>query len=293
MSEPGGRAVRLAPEVLRGMQGLALEQRTLLGPRAQWHVGDLAWNLRPHQEREREWRIRVWAEDGQMIGWSWLQGEGGRLEYDLHRRHTHLLDEILDEPAASSAFVLEDDAELRGALERHGFVEPGEGMHYLIRDLSATPEQAPLPPGFRCRTVENADVAERVAIHRDVWAPSALTEPSYAAMQSTWPYRPSLDCVVEAPDGRFAAYALLWPDDEHGVGELEPVGVREEFRRRGLGAAVCSYALRRWHGAGGREAIVYCVTTPACALYESMGFRKHTTLREYSRRSEDQSGVRV
>ncbi|HWH65295.1 MAG TPA: hypothetical protein VNS99_04295 [Gaiellales bacterium] len=33
MGEPG-RAVRLDPKVVRGMQGLALEQRTLLGPRA-------------------------------------------------------------------------------------------------------------------------------------------------------------------------------------------------------------------------------------------------------------------
>ena len=49
MSDPG-RAVRLDPEIVRGMQSLALEQRTLLGPRAQWHVGDLAWNLRPRQE---------------------------------------------------------------------------------------------------------------------------------------------------------------------------------------------------------------------------------------------------
>ena len=182
VGEPG-RAVRLDPKVVRGMQGLALEQRTLLGPRAQWHVGDLAWNLRPRQEREGEGRIRVWAEDGQMIGWSWLQREGGRLEYDVHRRHTHLLDEILDERAASSAFVVEDDAELRAALERHGFVEPGQEMRYLIRDLGTAPEPAPLPPGFRCRTVEDADVAERVAIHRDVWAPSALTEPSYVAMR--------------------------------------------------------------------------------------------------------------
>ena len=69
---------------------------------------------------------------------------------------------------------------------------------------------------------------------------------------AAWPYRGSLDCVVEAPDGRFAAYVLVWPDDENGVGELEPVGVREEFRRRGLGSAVCTFALRRLYEEGGR-----------------------------------------
>ena len=232
------------------------------------------------------------------------RGRKARVQ-DAHRRHTHLLDEILDERAASSAFVVEDDAELRAALERHGFVEPGQEMRYLIRDLGTAPEPAPLPPGFRCGR-SRTRTSRSGWPSTNVWAPSALTEPSYVAMRATWPYRPSLDCVVEAPDGRFAAYALLWPDDEHGsasssrwpddehgVGELEPVGVREEFRRRGLGAAVCSHALRRWHDAGGRQAIVYCATEPACALYESMGFRKHATLREYSRRAVHPSGVNV
>jgi ribosomal protein S18 acetylase RimI-like enzyme len=98
-----------------------------------------------------------------------------------------------------------------------------------------------------------------------------------------WPYRESLDCVVEAPDGRLAAYCLCWPDDENGVGEFEPVGTREEFRRLGLGAAVCTFALRRLHAEGLRAAIVYCVTPPACALYESIGFRIHASLVQYSR----------
>ena len=75
----------------------------------------------------------------------------------------------------------------------------------------------------------------------------------------------------------------MWPDDENGVGELEPVGVREQFRRRGLGAAVCSFALRRLHEEGGQQAIVYCVTEGACGLYESLGFRRHATLVGYSR----------
>ena len=69
------------------------------------------------------------------------------------------------------------------------------------------------------------------------------------------------------------------------VGELEPVGVRAEFRRRGLGAAVCTFALRRLHEEGGRQAIVYCATEPACALYESLGFRRHASLVSYSRRA--------
>ena len=130
---------------------------------------------------------------------------------------------------------------------------------------------------------DRPDLAERVAIHRDVWAPSRVTETSFAGVQASWPYRLSLDCVVEVPDGRFAAYALMWPDDENRVGELEPVGVRDEFRRRGLGAAVCLFALRRLYEEGGRQAIVYCATDAACGMYESIGFRRHATLVGYSR----------
>jgi ribosomal protein S18 acetylase RimI-like enzyme len=279
---------RLTPETVAGMQQLALEQRGLLGPRAPWHVGDIAWGLRQHEGREAEWKIRLWAEDGRVVAWSWLKQDGrDRLEHDVHPEHLHLLDEILSEPAARVASAFEDDAERRAALARHGFTRPGDAMHYLVRDLDEPPEAPPLPQGFRCRPITVEDSAERVAIHRDVWtrpgASSRFTESSYAQVRDEWPYRESLDWLVEAPDGRVAAYALLWPDDEHGVGELEPVGVREEFRRRGLGTAVCAHALRGWHEEGGRQAIVYCATDPARALYESLGFRVHATLRGYSR----------
>ncbi len=156
-------------------------------------------------------------------------------------------------------------------------------MHYLVRDIPELPEPPPLPEGFRYRTVADDDVPERVSVHREVWAPSRVTESSYAQVRSQWPYRESLDCVVKAPDKRFAAHCLCWPDDANRVGELEPVGVRPEFRRRGLGAAVCTFALRRLYEEGGRQAIVYCVTGPACALYESIGFRIHASLVEYRR----------
>jgi ribosomal protein S18 acetylase RimI-like enzyme len=273
------------------MHELALEQRRELGVRAQWHLGDITWGLRQHEGREDEWTIRIWRDGDRAVAWSWLKGDRGLLEFDLRRDRLDLLDEILAESAARSTGAFEDDEETREALLRNGFTEneaagltrQGSVMYFLARDLPEAPEPPPLPDGFQYRTVEPDDLAERVAIHRDVWSPSRVTETSYATVQASWPYRASLDCAVEGPDGRFAAYCLVWPDDENRVGELEPVGVRDEFRRRGLGAAVCTFALRRLHEEGGRQAIVYCVSDAACALYESIGFRRHSTLVGYSR----------
>jgi ribosomal protein S18 acetylase RimI-like enzyme len=273
------------------MHELALEQRRELGVRAPWHVGDVTWGLFQHEGREDEWTIRIWRDGDRTVAWSWLKGDRGLLEYDVRRDRLGLLDEILADPDARTTVAFEDDTEVRAALERNGFTEDdaadltrqGLLLHFLVFELPEAPEPPALPEGFRYRTVEPDDLAERVAVHRDVWAPSRVTESSFAKVQASWPYRASLDCVVEAPEGRFAAYALMWPDDENRVGELEPVGVREEFRRRGLGAAVCTFALRRLHEEGGRQAVVYCASDAACALYESIGFRRHATLVGYSR----------
>jgi ribosomal protein S18 acetylase RimI-like enzyme len=265
------------------MHELAVEHRRLLGPRATWHVGDVTWGLRQHEGREGEWTFRVWREDGRVVAWSWLKSDRGLLEYDVHPERRDLLDEILDEPEAKTASAFEDDAEARAALARHGFVEPGDALHFNVRDLRDAPESVELPDGFLCRTVAPDDLAERVAIHREVWAPSRVTESSYAGVMASWPYRASLDCVAVSPAGRFASYVLAWPDDENRVGLFEPVGTRDEFRRRGLGSAVGTFALQRLHEEGMRQAIVLCENDAACALYRSLGFSVHGTVIGYSR----------
>jgi ribosomal protein S18 acetylase RimI-like enzyme len=273
------------------MHELAIEQRRELGVRAPWHVGDITWGLRQHEGREDEWKIRIWKDGDRTVAWSWLKGDRGLLEYDVRRDRLDLLDEIFADRDVRTSVAFGDDDEVREALVRNGFTADDEAkitrhgslLNFLAQDLPEPPELPELPQGFGYRTVEPEDLAERVAIHQEVWAPSRVTETSYAAVQASWPYRASLDCVVEAPDGRFAAYCLIWPDDENGVGELEPVGVREEFRRRGLGTAVCTFALRRWHEESGRQAIVYCENDAACGMYESIGFRRHTAVVGYSR----------
>src|SRR5690242_10361568 len=99
--------VRPTAEIIAGMQRLAVEQRRLLGPRAPWHVGDIAWGLWQHEGREHEWEFRHWDDQA----WAWLRLDKGTLDYDVDSRHPELLDAILDEPRARTAHAFEDDEE--------------------------------------------------------------------------------------------------------------------------------------------------------------------------------------
>jgi ribosomal protein S18 acetylase RimI-like enzyme len=134
----------------------------------------------------------------------------------------------------------------------------------------------PLPDGFELRTVRDSDVEARVDAHRSAFDPSRVTVETYSNVMSAWPYRADLDCIAVAPDGRVAAYCLAWLDEENRAGELEPVGTHADFRRRGLAAAVCSFALRRLRDEGAELAVVYSRGDAAYPvpklLYESIGF---------------------
>jgi GNAT superfamily N-acetyltransferase len=276
--------MRLTPEIVTAMQQLALEQRGLLGARAQWHVGDLAWNLCQHGGPEDEWDIRLWMEEGRLVAWSWLQHDGSlRLEHDVHPDRLRLLDEILANPAARTALAFADDRERRVVLARHGFTQPGEPMHYLVRDVpeparsAAATDRVPLPDGRPGRRPEaGLDPSGRVGAfppHRVELRTGAraVAVPRVARLRHRGagrPFRRLLPVLARrcAPRGRARA--------RRGAAE---------FRRRGLGAAVCTFALKRLHEEGCRQAIVYCATEPACALYRSLGFRIHTSLVNYCR----------
>ena len=73
---------------------------------------------------------------------------------------------------------------------------------------------------------------------------------------AAWPYRPELDLVLAAPDGQWVANVCAWLDEANAVGELEPVGVDADCRRRGYGRLVCLAALHALRAAGATRAIV-------------------------------------
>ena len=174
-------------------------------------------------------------------------------------------------------------------VERHGFAhDPGASwIRWNARALTDIDDPI-VPGGYRLATMaEYDDFASRSAAHRSAFAPSRFTDEVYEAVRREAPWRDELDCLVVDPEGAVAAYALAWLDEPNHFGELEPVGVRRDQERRGLGRAVCLHALHRLRAQGAETALVgsrgdgeYPGPT---ALYESIGFRRLWRDLPYSR----------
>ncbi|MBE3013206.1 GNAT family N-acetyltransferase [Microbispora sp. NEAU-D428] len=272
-------------EDLRAMQDLA---GRLWSPGATWHVGDLAWERFQHAGREHEWRTMLWDAGGTTAAWGWA--DSGHLGLVADPGHPSLADEVLDWFAATApataprpartVTVSSTETHLFPALDRHGYRRTGEGPFFvhMVMDLAdGLPEPSP-PAGYRLRAVGDADVPQRVAAHRAAFHPSRVTEESYRAVRRAWPYRPDLDWVAAAPDGRAAAFCLVWLDEANRAARIEPAGTAPGHRRRGLARAVCLAALHAVRRAGARRAVVSprgddAYPVPA-RLYRSLGFRE-------------------
>jgi len=279
------------PEVLRAMQSLA---QRIWSRSSSVHVGDLAWQRFQHVGREAEWPTVLWEAGREVVAWGWVSLPG-ELALLVDPARPELASEVLGwfEDTATAAeltvTVLDAEKHVIAALERCGYALPESSVcqTYMSRLLEDLPAPV-VPGGFTVRPVGADDLAQRVAVHRAVWHPSRVTEPSYRNVMRAWPYRDRLDWIVEAPDGRFAAQCLIWLDEHNAVGELEPVGTLPEFRRLGLARAVCLTALHAAREAGAREAVVYPVighpkSPAALPLYRDLGFRPYARTLTFTR----------
>ncbi|MFI6096595.1 GNAT family N-acetyltransferase [Lentzea sp. NPDC051213] len=251
--------------------------------RSNWHIGDLAWQRYEHVGREHEWQFEVWERDGEVAAWAWAQQDSD-LFLLVDPAHPDLADEVLKRFPDRQVMILDAEQHLIAALERQGYA-PKDGWHqiFMTHDLRDLPDPV-VPEGFTVRSITEADLAQRVEVHQKVWHPSRVTEESYRNVMAAWPYRPDLDWVVEAPDGRFAAYCLMWPDEQNRVGELEPVGTHPDFRRMGLARAACFGAMRALRELGAEQAIVYPVhDKPALKFYEQLGFQPYARTLTFAR----------
>ena len=268
-------------------------------PREQIHLIDLPYRL-SSWAFDHPRNVGLWEDSaGRLLGWAVLQAPFWALDYafqpampDLHARILSWAStrsrEIMDEPGGRPiwfANVRDDQTERLADLERAGYprqdavpVDPWSKV-WMRRSGRQPVAAAPLPTGFQLRPLAGAaEVAAYVALHRHAFESDSMTAAWRARTLQRPEYRPDLDLVIEAPDGRLAAFCVTWYTD-HGfddrpAGQVEPLGVHTEFRGLGLGRAVLHEAMRRLQACGAENLYVETdnYRDAAYALYQSAGF---------------------
>lgn len=257
----------------------------------------LAWARPGHAGRVE---TALWHERDELVAWAvWTPGSWETQVATHPARAAVLWPEILDwgaeharaqaagraEPLSWWVAARDDDLDRIALLDANGFrQQEWTTLHYerALADVAPAPA---LPDGFAVRPLAGvAEVPAYVAAHRAAFNSTFMNDEWRQRTVQRPGYRADLDLVVAAPDGRVAAFAILWLGPESGgrrEGQFEPVGVCPDFRRRGLGRAVMLEGMRRLRAAGATHAIVATDDTRAAAnaLYRSVmcdaGVRTH------------------
>ena len=273
-----------------------------------WHVGDLVWRLFLQSlQHDLGQTFRLWDDAaGSLAGfavWTPSRYRAGVIafEFQVHPQlcGRGLEEEMLDwveaqRPQATAAChlvtdvgVYEDDRGQIAALEERGFVrtnDEGVLFSYPLDELVAEPL---LPVGFVARPlIGEQEAGARAAAHRDTFDSTRVTDEAYLRLMRTPGYDRDLDTVIVAPDGTIAAFCLGWLDPANRVGEFEPVGTRQAFRRQRLGQAAVLAGLWRMRARGAESVVVGPVDADeegAMRLYQSVGFRPICRTYSYAR----------
>jgi GNAT superfamily N-acetyltransferase len=88
-------------------------------------------------------------------------------------------------------------------------------------------------------------------------------------------YAPERELVIQAPDGTFTAFTVIWYDHLNRTGLFEPVGTHKDHRRRGFGRAIIMYGMQQMAAAGMEFATVahFGDNVAARGLYQACGFK--------------------
>ncbi len=245
--------------------------------------------------------VALWTDiEGQLVAWAVMQAPFWTVDYacvpgepaELHRRILAWADERARqlmgtrwERPAWFVNVLRGQASRVGDLEDAGFacqaaVPKDPWSDVLLRH----PADAPLPPpslpqGLAIRPLNGEDeVPAYVELHRAVFESSAMTVAWRRRTLRCPDYHPELDLVAMAPDRSLAGFCVGWlGTDAEGrrVGQIEPLGVRADLRRHGLGRALLVEALQRLRLKGAIGVLIQteAYRGPALQLYASVGFR--------------------
>jgi|SRR5579884_558378 len=234
------------------------------------------------------WTLLLESDDGglEAFGLLWAGRVLGMLARPSARGRAEpvLLDWAEAAAGSERLIVLSrgDDLLTRRLLAERGYTV-GEEELRLERPLSAPLPDAPLPAGFRFRTLDaETEFEDWARLYREAIGPRERAVRKWRAYRADPDYLPDLDLVVADASDRIAAVcncSVARLEAEHlevKEGRTEPVMVRASDRGRGLGRAVVREGLRRLAASGLSVARLTTEADNLTAhrLYSSFGYRE-------------------
>jgi ribosomal protein S18 acetylase RimI-like enzyme len=269
-------------------------------PHDNLHVVDLPYRLSSwaldHPENGAFWH----DETGRLMAWAVIQLPFWCIDYVIHptappdvaRAVLAWADmragELRQPPAERAVWfvnVFDRQAERRTELEAWGFADQSNvpenpwSKVLLTRPVDTPLPTGVLPSGFVLRPLSGAaEVDAYVELHQAVFESKSMTSAWRQRTLRQPQYRPELDLVIVDPDGQLAAFCIGWLayDEAHSqsIGQIEPIGVRADMRRHGLGRVILAEAISRLSQLGAAQILVETdnYRDAAFALYTTMGF---------------------
>ena len=205
--------------------------------------------------------------------------ESNIISWALHEIRT--IGQQQNKPLTLDVSCRENDLQRLTLLEQHYFVRQEEQTLHMKRPL-ADPVPVPQPPeGFLVRLLQGKpEVDEYVALHREAFGTANMTVEQRLTIMDNPDYRPELDIVAVAPDGKFAAFCVCTINREvnersgHNEGEIGIIGTRPTYRNMGLGRTMLLEGLQRLKTCGICTATLGTTSSNvnAIRLYKSIGF---------------------
>lgn len=185
-----------------------------------------------------------------------------------------------------STEIADSDAARMRVLQQRGYEPEAEPfMMFTARSLDVPIPQSVLPEGFSIRPVAGEhEVALVSDVHNGAfngkWQPD-----EYLKVMRSPAFDIDREMVVVAPDGRFAAFTVIWFDPISQSALFEPVGCHPDFQRRGLTRALMYEGMRGMVTQGMKTAIVAHLTDNAAStgLYASLGFTPKRAITSYTK----------
>ena len=264
-----------------------------------YHPSDFVhWMSNGHLGENLEQHFYIAEESGDILAVVHLHSKSGMCspvidvtkrgsswELAFHRAYTARMKELMRDSDIKTMIVnfVKGDALAKEFLGQLGFKGKASDYVQLIRALDSIPE-VQLPEGFHIRSAAGVHEAELLGeVHNGAFGPKWGTAAyDYQKVMQTPGYDANGELVVTAPDGRFAAFTIIWFDPISSSGLFEPVGCHEEFRRQGLTSALMFEGMKRMKEAGMKVANVGCETEAACKFYKAVGFETYFETVDYS-----------